>query len=288
MFERIVVPLDGTPLSEHALGPAVSVARDDGAHLYLATVEQPAAVDLEPSISILDSDYLESVAAKIRHAGVTKVSTRRLQGGKVSEVLEAYRKELGAGLTVMSTHGRSGVQRAWLGSVGDELLRTSEAPVLLVRGSPASEVDGEGLRAARRFRRILVALDFTHFSRQALDTAARLGGKAGTVYVLAHVVRGSADPEDEKLKKERVLAEAKMKLEVQGFAASGYEVESVTDFAPSVAQGILDLAGRRGVEAIVIATHGRSGVGRLVLGSVADEVVRNADLPVLVVRPGGP
>lgn len=285
MFERIVVPLDGTPLAEQALGPAVSVAREEGAHLHLATVERSASVALEPSIGTLDDDYLERVAARVRDAGVPHVSTRKLVGDKISEALEAHRKDVGAGLTVMCTHGRGAVQRAWLGSVADEMVRSSDAPVLLVRAAPEGEPRGDDLGGAARFKRVLVALDGTHFSRQALESAARLGGSSGTTYVLAKVVAGSGETADERVRKDRALAEAKMKLEVQSFAAGGYAAEAVADFAPSVAQGILDLAESHDADLIAIATHGRSGVGRMILGGVTDKVVRGADLPVLVVRP---
>lgn len=285
MFERIVVPLDGTALAEQALAPAVSVAREEGTHLHLATVERSDTVGLEPAIETLDEQYLERVAARVREAGVPDVSARRLVGDKISDALEAHRKEVGAGLTVMCTHGRGAVERAWLGSVADEMIRSSEAPVLLVRAAPEGEFRDDDLGGARRFKRVLVALDGTHFSRQALEPAAQLGGSSGTSYVLAQVVPGSDASADERLEKGRVLAEAKMKLEAQSFAASGYDAEAVAECAPSVAQGILDLAERHEADLIVIATHGRSGVGRMILGSVTDKVVRGADLPVLVVRP---
>lgn len=288
MFERIVVPLDGTPVAEQALGPAVSVAREEAAHVHLVTVERPAAVELEPSIGVLDDDYLEEMAEGVSDAGVPSVSTQRLTGDKTPAVLEAYRKEVGADLIVMCTHGRRGMERVWLGSVADDLVRRSEVPILLVRAGTGERSGGANLRAATRFKRILVALDGTHFSRQALEQAARLGGKVGTTYVLAHVVAGSGGTAAEPQQKAQAMAEAKMKLEVQAFTEGGYAAEFAMTSSASVAQGIIDLAARHEAEVIVIATHARSGVGRMVLGSVADEVIRSADLPVLVVRPPGP
>jgi len=285
MFERIVVPLDGTQVSEQALGPAVSVAREDGAHVHLVTVEEAAAAQHEPLVGVLDSDYLEGIAARVRDAGVSSVSRTCIVGHKVPDALEAYRKEVGADLIVMCTHGRGGRQRVLLGSVADELVRSSEAPVLLVRAASNGGAHGDDLHAAARFKRVLVALDGTHFSRQALEAASRLGGKTDTVYILAHVMTGSAGLGDEPWPKEQALAEAKMDLEVQSFAALGHSVESALSSSPSASQGLLDVAARRNAEVVVIATHGRSGIGRLVLGSVADEVIRHADLPILVVRP---
>jgi len=165
-------------------------------------------------------------------------------------------------------------------------VRGSEAPVLLVRGAAGEQAAAGDLSADVRFGRVMVALDGTHFSRQALKPASELGGKSDTVYVLARVIESpdSVGP-DAAAQKARAVEQSKMEFEVKSFAPDGYEVESVVEFAPSVAQGILDLAASREADVIAIATHARKGVSRLVLGSVADKVIRGADLPVLVVRP---
>jgi nucleotide-binding universal stress UspA family protein len=288
MFEHIVVPLDGTRMAEQALSPAVSLAREKGAHLHLATVQRSENSDLEPLIDILDNDYLERIAARVRDGGVVDISTQLLRGDKVADALESHRKNVGAGLTVMCTHGRGGIERAWLGSVADGMVRTSEAPVLLVRAAPADESNDDDLRGAVRYRRVLVALDGSDFSRQSLGPAAQLGGKSSTVYVLVHVVAKSAEAVSERLHEDSALARATLDLQAKDFSSGGYAVESVSESAPSVVQGILDLAERHDADLIAIATHGRSGVGRLILGSVADKVIRGTGLPVLVVRPREP
>ena len=300
MFEHIVVPLDGTPLAEQALAPALSLGRARDAHLHLATVlrtPRPEFSELTPGVSDspAQGDYLEAVAARVRDAGVSNVSTARLSGDNIVDALEAHRKDVGAGLTVICTHGHGDIKRAWLGSVADGLVRTSDAPVLLVRAAPAGEASGSEIRADVSFDRVLVALDGSHFSRQAFGPARQLARSSATEFVLARIIEASglglssasmgAEVSDERLQKARTLAEAKLDLEVQSFAANGHRVDAVVELAPSVAQGILDLAESRGADVIVIATHGRSGIQRLVLGSVADKVVRGADLPVLVVRP---
>ncbi len=299
MFEHVVVPLDGTPLAERALGLAVSLGRG-GSHLHLVTVVRPPLAEfseLTPGLATASGDieegYLEGVEQRVREAGVAEVTTARLRGERVVDTLEGYRTEVGAGLTVMCTHGRGAVKRAWLGSVADGLIRTSEAPVLLVRAGEEEDSGDAELGADLRLKRLLVALDGSHFSRQALGAARKLAGSLEPQYLLARVIeapsglafRAFTQVTDERLQKARTLAEAKLKLEVQSFASNGDDVEAVTEFAPSVAQGILDLAGKREADVIVIATHGRTGVPRLVLGSVADKVVRGADRPVLVVRP---
>lgn len=301
MFERILVPLDGTSVSEEALGLAASLARQGNRHLHLARVVRPPRADFSELTGGLSSehvergaDYLESVAARLRAAGVREVSTARLSGDNIGETLEEHRRQVGAGLTVMCTHGRGPLKRAWLGSVADALIRTSEAPVLLVRaGASSPGARGEAIRADARFGRVLIALDGTHFSRQSFGPATQLAGGPDTLFVLARILESSggggarSDP-DEEVARARAVAEAKLGFEVQAFSSYGFGVESVVELAPSVAEGIIELAQRLGADLIVVATHGRSGIPRMVLGSVADKVIRGADLPVLVVRPREP
>ncbi|MDH3205152.1 MAG: universal stress protein [Gemmatimonadota bacterium] len=135
MFERILVPLDGTPNAEQALRAATSIARASGAHVHLATVLMPPLMELpelpyEASLGEVEADYLEATAARVQAAGVPGVSTKLLRAYDVTGALEEHRSQVGAGLTVMASHGRGAVERAWLGSVADRFVRTSEAPVL--------------------------------------------------------------------------------------------------------------------------------------------------------------
>jgi len=302
MFERIMVPLDCTPLSEQALDPAVSLAKASGAPLHLVTALMPTLMGLpeitdKETIGEAQAEYLEKVATKVREAGLSDVSTKLVRSDGIVEGLEEYRKEVGADLIVMCTHGRGPVERAWLGSVADRLVRASEAPILLVRAG-ANEEDGNGVHGEFNFDRILVPLDGSHLSRQALDAATKLGGKNAT-YLLTRVIESphalaswwfpaDVDLTEDQLHKARELAEAQLNLEVKSFEPHGYKVEAFAEFAAPIATGIHDLAEGHDADVIVIATHGRKGIGRLMLGSVADKVVRGADRPVLVVRPKEP
>lgn len=303
MFERIMVPLDCTPLSEQALDPAVSLAKASGAPLHLVTALMPTLMGLpemtdKETIGEAQAEYLEKVGERVREAGVSDVSTKLVRSDSVVEGLEEYRKEIGADLIVMCTHGRGPVERAWLGSVADRLVRASEAPILLVRAGANGHAEGGSIRTDYGFDRILVPLDGSHLSRQALDTATKLGGTDAT-YLLARVIESphalaswwfprDVELTEEQLHKARDLAEAQLDLEVKSFEPKGYTVESFAEFASPIAEGIQNLAESHGADVIVIATHGRKGVGRLMLGSVADKVVRGADRPVLVVRPKEP
>ena len=136
MVQRILVPLDATAFSEQALRFAVSIAMKSGAAMSLVTVEGPPPVlfpgaKLRPPLRDVELEYLEVVAARVREVGVADVSVSVLTGN-APEALEAHRREIGADLAVMSTHGRGPVARAWLGSVADHFVRATSAPVLMV------------------------------------------------------------------------------------------------------------------------------------------------------------
>lgn len=300
MYERILVPLDGTPIAEQALRPAASIARAAGAHLYLATAAIPSAMGLpelpyEASLGEFETEYLDEVANRVREAGVPDVSTKLLAGDDVVSQLEAHRMEVGAGLTVMASHGRGPVERAWLGSVTDRFVRTSEAPVLLVRADPDAE--SPDLTANSDFGRVLIPLDGSRLSRAAVGPAMELPRTASTVYILVRIIEppraigsvwlpAAVELTEEQVEAARRAAEAELGSATKLVAERGCDVEPVAEFAAPVAKGILEIADGRGADLIAMATHGRGGAQRLMLGSVADKVIRGADCPVLVVRPG--
>ena len=153
-FRSILLPLDGSPFAEHAIPWAAAIARKARARLRLALVHQSppsppvdqSGVRLYTKIELAlrksEREYLRRVAARIKAAGAMQLATATLSGPP-APALADYTREVGADLVVMTTHGRGGLQRAWLGSVADRLVRSLEVPVLLVRPG-----DGGHARAA--------------------------------------------------------------------------------------------------------------------------------------------
>lgn len=301
MFERILVTLDGTPLAEQALVHAVSIARRTDAHVHLVTVRRlipvtPLGAPL-PAAEDVESNYLEGVAERVRAAGVSSVTPEVFTGGDIVEAVEGHRRKVDASITVMSTHGRGPVRRAWLGSVADRFVRTTAAPVLLVR--PEGEEPGEvDLAADAGFGRVLVPLDGSAESEEALGPALEVCRLYETGCTLVRVVESLAnvdavwvanpfEPTQEQLEAARGLAEAELGEVCDRLRSEGHGVERTALVASHVADGILECAADTGAGLIVMSTHGRSGLPRLTLGSVADKVIRAADRPVMVVPPGG-
>ena len=215
-----------------------------------------------------------------------EVSSALLEG-YVTEALDRHAREIDAKLIVMTTHGRTGVRRAWLGSVADSLVRHSEFPLLVIR--PLE--DGESFPVPR-FEKFLVPLDGSPVGEKILEPTKELAKATGARLTLLHVVsphvlmgaRVSPLPSghlEERLSKaEAYLAGVAEDLKKEGVEAVS-KIES--HFAP--ARAILRSAESEDVDLIAIATHGYTGVKRAVLGSVTDKVLRAARWPLLLERP---
>jgi nucleotide-binding universal stress UspA family protein len=198
-----------------------------------------------------------------------------LGGAPVTDALHEHAEAVGCDLVVMTTHGRSLLSRAWLGSVTDSFVRRASMPVLLVRPG-----EGEPARAVEPvFRHMLIPLDGSALAEQILPFAAALGIPTETTYtllqVVAPVVLGYAPYAHTVGLDERVLdemrAEARAYLEeIAGrLRAQGAQVRTaVVVGEPALA--ILDYAGEHGADLVALSTHGRGGLARLLLGSVAD------------------
>lgn len=295
-FKTILVPLDGSELAEQALPLAERLATATGAELELVRVHVPPTAwdiytdamtgrpDAQDSVPA-ETAYLEEQAARLRAAGL-RVTATMLQGEVAPAI--ARRMRAVADLVVMTTHGRGPFSRLWLGSVADGLLRMLEGPILLVR--PAMEAWAVGL--APPYRRVLIPLDGTDGSEAALEPAIALGTPDVTEYVLVRVlnvpVPALAVPvpmavESEPTELEEARASEKLETVAAVLRLRGVKVRTCVEVSGSAAEGILAVAEREAPDLIAMATRGPGRVERMLLGSVADKVVRAAHEPVLVV-----
>ena len=302
-FRSILVPLDGSPLAEQALALASYIAQRAGSKLRLVLAHQLPSAPLDPLAAKLftsielatrksERAYLRGIQAKLREGGIRLSSAVTLSGNAGIE-LEQYVRELGIDLVVMATHGRGGIRRAWLGSVADHLIRTLEVPVLLVRpqeGEPALDRPGTG--------QILVPLDGSPLAEEALDPAmalARIWDAEVTLLQVVQPVLPSADPARPRpfAYDEGITATCRQQAQdylddlVEQIHGQGLRATGVAIIAWNAADAILDVARPERVAVVALATHGRGGLRRLILGSVADKLVRGADVPVLVYHPTG-
>jgi nucleotide-binding universal stress UspA family protein len=301
MFRTMAVPLDGSPLAEHALPLAAGIARRAGGALRLARVHTPhhapryAEPEADATVAHREQAYLDAVAANVERSGGVPATGALIEEGTVAPALCAHAQALGADLMVLTTHGRGPLSRFWLGSVTDELLRTAPLPLLVYRPEGERAPD---LGADRPFRRFLVPLDGSETAEAALAPAAELARLMGAGLTLLRVVVpapvlvqdgvASAESAMEGLVLEELTTQARADLDRTAgrVRAEGLPVEVRVAVNVSPAAGVLDAAPT--ADLIALATHGRSGAARLFLGSVADKVVRGAPCPVLVVRSPAP
>jgi nucleotide-binding universal stress UspA family protein len=298
LLHSILVPLDGSAMAEQAIGPAAALARAAKARIRLVLVHQslPAPttreqsklyVSMELATRRAAREYLKVQVDRLRRQGCPSL-TKVVLSGQPGEALVEHAQEWGASLIVMCTHGRGPIMRAWLGSVADHVVRHAGIPVLLMRpsenGAPAAIEPGG---------QVLVPLDGSPFGEAALEPAKAIARLIGADLRLMEVVRpvpsALAEPTlftdgfDEHLAElRRVQAEEYLDHTVDRLRTNGLRVRSEVVLSQSMAGTILDVAASVNVRMVAMATHGRSGLNRLLLGGVADKVVRGANCPVLV------
>jgi len=310
MSDRILVPLDTSRFAEHAIPWARAAAPEGGALRLVAVlnVEGAGRVEGTPgSPEAADTErleekvrgYLNQVAEAVEALDpAIEVGTRVLRPANVVSALLREADDHRSDLVVMTTHGRGPLQRAWLGSVADGLLRRSSCPVLLVRPEEAAPAGADGSpidRDVPKVRHILVPLDGSSRSAETLDHVMPLARRAGARITLLRVIppiRGGAFPyvaapvhEEEDPSEAESEARTELEAVAEPLQRAGLNVDVAVDVVNEPAAGILRSVKELDVDIIAMATRGRGGVERLVLGSVADKVVRGADTPVLVCRP---
>ncbi|HWO94533.1 MAG TPA: universal stress protein [Dehalococcoidia bacterium] len=290
----ILVPTDGSRTADRSLPYAAALANLMApAEIVLLTV-LPLRNTGETRLPPPDHDNAEAfvrgrlaaAARRLRRRGVSTVHTEVLWNLHEDEAILAASRERDASLIVMGTHGRSGLSRALLGSTTMSVLQHAECPVVVV--PPGARV-GE-----LQPRRILLPLDGSPESEQALPLAQRLAGRGVRVSLLRVVPTASATTAwggwGETYAPPTWLDEAVS-------AAEDYLRDIAITFPPgqatiaavieAPAHAITQRAKEEQVDLILMTTHARSTLGRAFLGSVADRVVRSANVPVMLVRPKG-
>lgn len=311
MYRSILVPLDGTHFAEHALPAALALARRGGARLLLVSISTPlteayveglyfSTLEMEKEVATRHQTYLEALAARIRGLGNVTVDVL-VKHGEVAATLCDLVAQGEADLVVMATHGRSALGRFWLGSVTDEMIRHASCPLLLIRPED-EEVD---LQNEPRLSPILLPLDGTELAEQILPWAVSLAEHLPDARItlmrgIQSVVPVSSAPDLPEAEKaarallrqvqelqERLRQDAEQYLEkvAAGLRARGLQVQTQVVVEDQPALAILHEAEQERAALIALETHGRRGLSRLILGSVADKVVRGSHVPVLVHRP---
>ncbi len=316
MYARMILADDGSELARSAVPTAAALAAACGSEVLVVRVSHSAGVrpqDLgedewaryvspeaiaEAVVSPVEAEpHLSEVVAALQARGVLNVGSLVLHGEPADALVEAA-DELEADLIVITSRGESGIRRAVLGSVAEQLIREARETAILL--SPAGEPRGDA-----PIRRVMVTLDGSEVSMAALPHAEYLASAIGGELVLFQVTDGEADlmaasmpvgippaPSISADDAQQIAAEqrAAVEAELRGFEnairARGFANVTVEVGSGEPAEAILEASERLGVDLLVMATHGRGGLGRMLVGSVADSVTRNIErTAVLLVRP---
>lgn len=306
MYRSLLVPLDGSAFGEQALPSALSIARRASATVNLVRVHVPYVYmstegvipwnyQWDTEIGEHERAYLDGISKRLTTAQSVPVTYRLLEGMAVAETIQHCATGTGADLIIMTTHGRGPLSRFWLGSVADELVRRATTPILLVRPQEAAA----DLAADRVLKHILIPLDGSTLSEQVLEPALALGSLMQAEYTLLHVYGLSTDPAldpmtyplavggEPPIERMRADTEGYLTRLAERLKGKGCNVQTQAVFGQQPTSAILETAQRSAIDLIALETHGRRGLTRLLLGSVADKVIRGASVPVFVHRSTG-
>ncbi len=306
MIRHILVPLDGSHLAATALPYATTLARASDARITLlavvASLPERAGI---PSVAAQEGDgrhvtestaYLESVASAMRADGLA-VTTVVRHGNPASEILAASEDEE-CSLIVISTHGRTGLERLRMGSVAQHVMRHAIIPTLVVRPGDDAATDG-----VATITEITITLDGSTLAEEALPDAVQIATALAIPLTLLRVIPNLTAmassgwgvgysayyPATEEMERdeehavEEYLDALAMRLRASGIAVGTRQERGVTS---RPAEAIAAVLAEQPAGLVIMASHGRGGVLCWVLGSTAEEVLDHAPCPILIVRAG--
>jgi nucleotide-binding universal stress UspA family protein len=306
MFRKILVPLDRTRFAEAALPPAMHFARRHHAALELATVWQPlplmdsmtftdtALRDKEREAQEADRFYMTEIARKIGEVVGSDVDVRYLIGQPAGEIVS----RAAAGdidLIVMSTHAHGPIMRALVGSVSDRLVRKGSVPLLLVR--PSGDSPEVELIPSAPFRRVLVPLDGSALAESALDASLLACLEPGASEITLLNVSGYPGMGATAMAQAAAVIEPAARGLIEDGSGASVYLEDVAEriastwrcrvttkvlVSASTGASIVDFADANGNDLIAMAAHGRGGAVRMILGSIAETVVRTSPVPTML------
>jgi nucleotide-binding universal stress UspA family protein len=299
MFTKILIPLDGSKVAERVLPFAQILA---GA--LKLPVELLEVVDISAMTAHIANDkaryldkmitegerfsreYLEKTAAKFSGSQVSCT----VQRGHAADLITERASAEPSTLIAMATHGRSGVNRWLLGSVAEKVLRGTKSPLFLVRAA------FDNAPTAVSLKTIVVPLDGSELAEAVLPTVTEVAKALNLEVVLCRAYELAASayygseaylPNYEEMTQQvRTEAEDYLREKAEALKGAGLAKVSVVVVEGSGAEQIIRYAREHHDALVAMSTHGRSGVGRWVLGSVTEKVVRHSDDPVLVVHAG--
>jgi len=289
MYEKILVPLDGSETAEVVLPCAAELTGRLGSETILVYVNEPAAAVYDRMAEF----YLQAITAANKRIAEryvngapgkeARIASEILAGYPAQEILD-YADKTNADLIVMATHGRSGISRWVLGSVADKVLRLAKRPVVLVRAQGTHpDVSEKGA-----LDKILVPLDGSKLGEAVIPYVEGLASKLKAEVMVIQIlspdwfIEGDQRQQLESFRasSKDYLAKVTAQLEQKGIVTKAEFTEAEMN---TVSEEIIKLADESKAGLVAMATHGRWGVSRWTFGSVADRVLHMGNTPVMLV-----
>ncbi|MGH8094080.1 MAG: universal stress protein [Chthoniobacterales bacterium] len=303
-IRNLLVPIDFSPMSIESIAKAKEVAQQSGAAIHLVHVHHqqypvtfmgPVLSSGRPAISFEEyrvtalGEDLRDVA---RRNNLSADSVHLCEGASVYHEICRLAQGIRADLIVMPTHGRTGLRHTFLGSTAERVVRHSPCPVLVTRvGKEKKAKAAPGKIAPARARTILVPIDFSEASSAGLNYAIEFAERAGAKLIILHSVYVGDELSTDGLgvyrfsdvrQVAREEAERQLEAFLRPVQFGRVQFETLLKTGHPVAE-ICAVAEQHRVDLIITATHGRTGFAHLLIGSVAEQVVRRASQSVLVV-----
>jgi len=287
-IDRILYPTDLSEGAQRAFAYAASLAHWHGAELHMLNVAGRHLYNFEELREgfPIDAATLNTWAEE---AGIGQFAADDLdivqvqeEGAVPGQNIRSYAQDNAIDLIVMGTHGRRGVDRMLLGSVAEEVVRQAPCPVCTVRNAIETA-------PSEAVRRIMVPIDFSDGSTRALRHARELALTYGAEIVALHAIEEVVLPMAYGMAPKQVDAEAVRPNVERALADLLSEHVGVEHARAEIRVGyppqeILDAIDEEEIDWVVMGTHGRQGLNRLLMGSVAERIVRHAPCPVLTLQ----
>lgn len=295
-YQQILLARDFSPSSDLALRQAVHFAQHYSAELHILFADVLHAdpysfgASMEPARSTdeLKSRLQEYTRTSFEELGIdtgglsiTYVVERDVAPGPA---ILNYADEIAADLIVMGTHGRRGLRRILMGSVAEEVVRLSSCPVFTIQPQATTQFP---------FRSILLPVDFSEHSRNALEHAKEMAGRFDSRLTLLHIIEDTLPPSyhtgnifSEREVDEHTLKKAEKQL-TAFFNETGGPDNVRAEFVVEgghAADRIIHFASTQDTDVIMLSSHGRTGIERFTMGSVAEKVLRNVRCPVFTIK----
>jgi nucleotide-binding universal stress UspA family protein len=284
-LKEILVPLDGSGEAESVLPYLRDLAPKFDSHVHILGVGIGRKTR---RVNRLLEDYIKKIASGLRSDNIKAEAVIRY--GIAADKILDFTVEKGADLIIMATHGRSGITRWWMGSVAEKVITEAIAPVLLVRSKRPAKTGTAG--KLHFLHKILAPLDGSDIGEAALAYAETLAIKSQASVDLLQIISPPGTVEASLLggpdwrKFIKAMHDAgENYLKSISARLSGNGVKSIYEVVTGdPADKIVEYAEDKRVSVIAMSTHGRTGLARWVLGSVADKVLHSARIPILLVR----